>query len=73
MVRNVSGLAVIGFVAVIAWKLLAAIFGVVIGLVLTIMWWAFLAFVVYTLLKIFAPGTAAKVRQTVRGNSSGAA
>lgn len=70
MVRNIGGFAVFAFLAMLAFKVLGGIFGALIGLVGTILWFAFLGFVFYTILKIFSPGTAAKVREAVRGNSS---
>lgn len=73
MVRNVTGFALFAFVAMVAFKLLTSLFGAVIGLVLTLIWWAFIGFVIYTLLKIFSPSTAQKVRDTIRGNSAPAA
>lgn len=68
--RNLTGYAVIGVVTVVAFKLLMALFGTVIGLIVTVVFWVFIAFVVYTLLKIFAPGVAGRVRDTVRGRST---
>lgn len=73
MVRNITGFAVVAFVAMMAWKLLTSVFGALLGLVLTLIWWAFLGFVIYTILKMFSPSTAQKVRETIRGNSTPAA
>jgi hypothetical protein len=70
MVRTVGGFAVLAVVAMIGFKLLMGIFGAVLGLVVTLLWWAFLGFVVYTLLKIFAPGLASRIRETIRGTPS---
>ena len=70
MVRNITGFAVFAGLAVVAFKLLAAIFGSLVGIILTVIWWAFLGFVIYTLLKIFAPRTASRVRDTIRGSDS---
>ena len=70
MVRTIGGFAVLAFVALLGFKLLMGVFGALIGLLVTLLWWAFLGFVVYTLLKIFAPGVASKVRETIRGNSA---
>lgn len=70
MVRNITGFAVFAFLAVMAFKLLAAIFGALFGLVLTIVWWGFIGWVIYTMLKIFAPDTAQKIRETIRGTGS---
>ncbi len=67
MIRNVAGFSVLAVIAMIAWKMLAAVFGGLIALVLNIVWWAFIGFVIYTIIKIFSPGTAAKIRDTIRG------
>ncbi len=67
MVRTVGGFAVLAVVAMIGFKLIMGIFGALLGLVVTLLWWAFMGFVVYTLLKIFAPGLASKIRETIRG------
>ena len=67
MVRTIGGFAVVAFVAMIGLKMLAGVFGLLWGLILTLLWWAFLGFVVYTLLKIFAPGVAARIRSAIRG------
>jgi hypothetical protein len=70
MVRNITGFAVFAFLAVMAFKLLTGIFGALIGLVFTILWWGFIGWVIYTILKIFAPDTAQKIRETIRGTGS---
>ena len=67
MIRNVAGFAAFAFLAMIGLKLLMSIFGTLIGLVLTVLWWALVGFVIYTLLKILSPNTAARVRDTIRG------
>jgi predicted lipid-binding transport protein (Tim44 family) len=68
MVRNIGGFAVFAVLAMLAFKVLGGIFGALIGLVMTLLWFAFLGFVFYTILKIFAPGTAEKIRDAIRGN-----
>ncbi|HET9134737.1 MAG TPA: hypothetical protein VFN90_10555 [Gemmatimonadales bacterium] len=70
MVRNITGFAVFAFLAVMAFKLLTGIFGALIGLLFTILWWGFIGWVIYTILKIFAPDTAQKIREAIRGTGS---
>ena len=72
MVRTVGGFAVLAVVAMIGFKLLVGVFGTLVGLAVTLLWWGFLGFVVYTLLKIFAPGLAARIRDMIRGTSTSA-
>jgi hypothetical protein len=57
-------------VAMLGFKLRMCLFGTLLGLLVTLLWWAFLGFVVYTLLKIFAPGLAQRIRDTIRGPST---
>ena len=73
MVRTIGGFAVLAFAAMIGFKLLFGILTGLIGLVFMVLYWAFLGWVVYTLLKIFAPGLASKIREVIRGNSSSTA
>lgn len=68
MIRNITGFAIFAFLAVMAFKLLTGIFGALIGLVFTILWWGFIGWVIYTILKIFAPDTAQKIREAIRGS-----
>lgn len=63
MVRNVVGYAVFAAVVIMALKLL----GFVWGLLGTLLWLAFLGLVFYVILRLFAPGTADKVRDTIKG------
>lgn len=67
MIRNITGFAVFAFLAMFAFKLLAAIFGGLLGLIMSILWWAFIGFVIYVIIKMVSPSTAAKIRDTIRG------
>jgi hypothetical protein len=35
-----------------------------------VIWWAFIGFVIYSLIKMFSPETASKIRSTIRGDQS---
>jgi hypothetical protein len=37
------------------------------GLLITVAWFAFIGFLIYLVLKIVAPGTAARVREVIAG------
>ncbi len=69
MVRSMVGFAVFAAVVLMALKLL----GFVWGLLGTLLWLAFLGFVFYMILRVFAPRTADKVRDTIRGENGGSA
>jgi len=63
MVRSLAGYAVFAAVVLMALKLL----GFVWGILGTILWLAFLGFVFYLILRVFAPGTADKVKEIIKG------
>ncbi len=68
MIRNITGFAVFAFLAVVGFKLLGAIFGGLIGLILAVLWWAFVGYVIYAIIRMFSPDTAQKIRETIRGD-----
>jgi divalent metal cation (Fe/Co/Zn/Cd) transporter len=70
MIRTVVGFAGFAFLAVIGFRLLLGVFGWVLGLLMTVLFWAFMGFVIYTLIKMFSPETASKIRSTIRGDQS---
>jgi len=70
MIRNITGFAVFAFLAVVGFKLLGAIFGGLIGLILTVLWWAFIGYVIYVIIRMFSPDTAQKIRDTIRGTDT---
>jgi hypothetical protein len=68
MLRNLLGFAVFAIVAMFLLKVIFGLFGLVLGLVGAVLWFAFLGFVIYLVLKVFAPETAARVRETIAGH-----
>ena len=72
MIRAILGYAVLAILGIIAIKLLFATLGIVWQLVWAILWFAFLGFIFYLILKVISPRTATKVRDAVRGQSGSA-
>jgi hypothetical protein len=68
MLRNLFGFAVVAVLTIFALKVFFALFGLVIGLVVTALWLAFVGFMIYLVLKLVAPGTAARVREMIAGS-----
>jgi hypothetical protein len=68
MLRNLFGFAVFAVLTIFALKVFFALFGLVIGLVVTALWLAFVGFMIYLVLKLVAPGTAARVREMIAGS-----
>jgi hypothetical protein len=69
MLRNLFGFAVFAVVAMFLLKVVFGLFGLVIGLVAAVLWFALMGFIIYMVLKVLAPGTAARVREMIAGHS----
>jgi len=67
MLRNIIGFAVFAVISIFLVKVLFGLFGLVLGLLGTILWLAVVGFVIYLILKFFSPGTADRVREMVAG------
>jgi predicted lipid-binding transport protein (Tim44 family) len=70
MFRNLIGFAVLAIVAWIGLNLFFGLFGIIVGLLGKILWLAFLGFLVYLVLRLFAPGTADRVKEMIAGKPS---
>ena len=69
MFRNLFGFAVFALVAMFLLKVVFGLLGLVVGLLAAALWFAFLGFVIYLVLKLFAPHTAARVREMIAGHA----
>ncbi len=67
MFRSLIGFAVFAVISIFLVKVFFGLFGLVLGLIGTIVWLAVVGFVVYLILKMFSPDTAARVREMVSG------
>jgi hypothetical protein len=70
MFRNIIGFALLAIVAFFALQLFFGLFGIVLGLAGRLLWLAFLGFLVYLVLRVFAPGTADKVKEAISGKGT---
>jgi hypothetical protein len=68
MLRNLFGFAVMAVVTIFLLKVVFGLFGLVLGLLGAVLWFAFVGFMIYLLLKVFAPQTAARVREMIAGS-----
>ena len=68
MLRNLFGFAVLAVLTLFVLKVVFGLFGLMLGLLATALWLAFVGFMIYLALKIFAPGTAARVREMIAGS-----
>gem|GEM_PF-1405610 len=68
MLRNLFGFAMFAVVTIFVLKVVFGLFGLVLGLLGMVLWLAFVGFVIYLLLKLFAPETALRVREMIAGH-----
>jgi cytosine/uracil/thiamine/allantoin permease len=68
MLRNLFGFVLFAVLTMFVLKLLFGLFGLVLGLLGAVLWFAFLGFLIYLVLKVFAPETAARVREMIAGH-----
>ena len=67
MVRGLVGFAGFFVLFIFGMKVIGFLIGGLIGLVLKLVWFAFLGWLIYTAIKVISPSTADRIRETVRG------
>jgi len=67
MFRNLLGFAIFAVIAVFLLKIFLGLFGLLIGLLVTVAWFAFVGFLIYLVLKLVAPNAAARLREMIAG------
>jgi hypothetical protein len=70
MFRSLFGFALLAVVAWFALQLFFGLFGIFVGVLGKILWLAFLGFLIYLVLRVFAPGTADRVKEMIVGRPS---
>ncbi|HSR90834.1 MAG TPA: hypothetical protein VLK88_05980 [Gemmatimonadales bacterium] len=67
MIRNMLGFATLAVVAMIAIKFIFSIFGIIVSLFMALLWFAFVGFLIYMLLRVLSPSTADRVKEMISG------
>jgi len=67
MIRNMLGFAALAVVAMIAIKFIFSIFGIIVSLFMALLWFAFVGFLIYMLLRVLSPSTADRVKEMISG------
>jgi hypothetical protein len=70
MVRGIAGFAGFFVLFVLGMKVIGLLLGGILGLVFKLMWFAFLGWLIYTIIRILSPSTADRIRETIRGKPS---
>jgi O-antigen/teichoic acid export membrane protein len=72
MLRSILGFAVFAVVAFLGLKLLLGVFGIVLGLAMTLLVWAAIGFMCYLAIRLVSPSTADKIREMIKGHRADA-
>jgi hypothetical protein len=72
MFRSLLGFALLAVVAWLGLKLIFGILGSLVGLAITVLWLAFIGFVVYLALRLVSPRTADRIRDMIKGRPADA-
>jgi uncharacterized membrane protein len=67
MFRSVLGFAIFAVLAWIGLKIIFGLLGGLMGILMTVLWLAAIGFILYLVLRVISPGTADKVRDTIKG------
>jgi len=61
------GFAALAVVAMIAIKFILSIFGIIVSLFMALLWFAFVGFLIYMVLRVLSPSTADRVKEMISG------
>lgn len=70
MFRNLVGFAIFAVVALLAFKLLLGLFGLVLGLLISLVWLAFWGWLFYLVIRVLSPTTADRIREMISGREA---
>ncbi len=65
--RTLTGYAILAVIGFLALKLVFGLIGFAVSLLVSLLWLAAIGFVFYLVLKIISPGTARRVKETIKG------
>jgi hypothetical protein len=68
--RTLLGYAVFAIVVFFALKLIFGLLGFAVGLLMNLLWLAAIGFVIYLVIKLVSPATAARIHETIAGKRS---
>jgi hypothetical protein len=70
MVRGLAGFAGFFILFIFGMKLIGFLIGGLLGLVFKLLWFAFLGWMIYTIIRVLSPSTADRIREVIRGKPS---
>ena len=68
--QKLLGYSLLALVGLFLWRVLAGLFGMIIGLLFSLLWLAFVGFVIYLVIRVFSPSTADKIQERIGGKKA---
>jgi len=65
--QKLLGYSLLAIAAMFLWRVLTGLFGMVIGLLFSLLWFAFVGFVIYLIIRVFSPSTADRIQEMISG------
>jgi ABC-type lipoprotein release transport system permease subunit len=65
--QKLMGYSLLAIVALFAWRILTGLFGMLLGLVFSLLWLGFVGFMIYLVIRIFSPSTADRIQEMISG------
>ncbi|HWA40738.1 MAG TPA: hypothetical protein VG712_03950 [Gemmatimonadales bacterium] len=65
--QKLLGYSLLALVGIFVWRLLTGLFGMIVGLIFSLLWLAFVGFIIYLVIRVFSPGTADKIQEMISG------
>ncbi len=65
--QKLLGYSLLALVGIFVWRLLTGLFGMIVGLFFSLLWLAFVGFIIFLIIRVFSPGTADKIQEMISG------
>ena len=65
--QKLLGYSLLAIVGIFAWRILTSLFGMLVGLVFSLLSLAFMGFVIYLAIRLFSPSTADRIQEMLSG------
>ena len=65
--QKLLGYSLLAIGAMFLWRVLTGLFGMLMGLVFSLLWLAFVGFIIYLIIRVFSPSTADRIQEIISG------
>ena len=65
--QKLLGYSLLAIVGIFLWRVLTGLFGMIMGLIFSLLWLAFVGFIIYLIIRVFSPSTADRIQEMISG------